>query len=62
MSDDSYITIRKEGKEWVGYYQFGSGDREQYDHSTFRVASLKKAIIQAQEEDTEYGYRFIGLE
>ena len=61
MSADNYITIRKEGRKWVGYHQSASTDEEQYNRPMFIATSLKKAIIAAQEEWTEYGYRIIGL-
>ena len=61
MSADNYITIRKEGKMWVGYDQSASAEEESYDYPVFKATSLKKAIILAQAEYTEYGYRVSGL-
>lgn len=61
MSSDNFIVIRKEGRKWVGYHQFASADEQQYDRPLFQTTSLKKAIIRAQEEETEYGYVVEGL-
>ena len=59
MSADNYITIVKEGDEYVGYHRFASDD----DRGTvyFRVGTIEEAIMAAQSEYTEYGYRFENL-
>lgn len=62
MSADDYIAIRKEGEKYIGYHQSASADEEQYDYPMFKATSLKEAIILAQAEWTEYGYRFVNLE
>ena len=58
MSADNYILIRKEDTQWVGYMQCASIEEDNYDNQLFRTEVLENAIIFAQEQDTEYGYRF----
>jgi len=49
------------GDKYVGYHQFASVDELQYDKLLFIAETVEEAVIFAQEEETEYGYRFINL-
>ena len=59
MSADNYVLVRKEKTHWVGYMQCASIEKANYDEQLFCTDMLEDAIILAQEQDTEYGYRFV---
>ena len=61
MSADNYISIRKEGRVFVGYMQCASADKEQYERPMFKADTVERAVRLAQEEYTEYGYHFVDL-
>lgn len=61
MSADNYITIRKEGKVFVGYMQFCLGEEDQYERALFMADTIERAVRLVQEEDIEYGYHFVDL-
>lgn len=61
MSADNYITIRKEGRVFVGYMQDCASTEEQYEQPIFKADTVERAVRLAQEEYTEYGYRFVDL-
>tara|TARA_Y100000310_G_scaffold70845_1_gene66605 strand:+ start:7182 stop:7388 length:207 start_codon:yes stop_codon:yes gene_type:complete len=58
MSADNYVLVRKENAQWVGYMQCASIEEASYDSQLFCTDTLEDAIILAQEENTEYGYKF----
>ena len=58
MSADNYVLVRKEDTNWVGYMQCASIEKADYANQLFYTDVLEDAIILAQEQDTEYGYRF----
>ena len=57
MSADNYILVRKEHTQWIGYMQSASSPIF-HDRKVFCTDTLEDAIILAQEEYTEYGYKF----
>ena len=59
MSADNYVLVRKEKTHWVGYMQCASIEETNYDEQLFCTDMLEDAIMLAQEQDTEYGYRFV---
>ena len=58
MSADNYVLVRKEDIQWVGYMQHASIEEVKYGEQLFCTDFLEDAILLAQEEDTEYGYKF----
>ena len=58
MSADNYLLIRKEDTDWVAYMECASIEEPSYASKIFNTNSIEKAIIQAQDVYTEYGYRF----
>ena len=59
MSADNYISIKREGKEYVGYMCCASIEDDDYiGTECFRVKTIRQAIKAAQAIHTEYGYRF----
>ena len=58
MSADNYLLIRKEDTDWVAYMECASIEEPCYASKIFNTNSIEKAIIQAQDVYTEYGYRF----
>ena len=57
MSADNYVLVRKENAQWIGYMQSASSPIF-HDKRVFCTDTLEDAIILAQEENTEYGYKF----
>ena len=57
MSADNYILVRKENAQWIGYMQSASSPIF-HDERVFSTNTLEEAIVLAQEENTEYGYKF----
>ena len=58
MSVENYLLIRKEDSNWVAYMEFVSIEEPSYSSEEFVTDTLEEAIILAQEQDTEYGYKF----
>jgi len=58
MSADNYLLIRKEDSNWVAYMELASMEEPSYRSKIFVTDTLVDVILQAQEIDTEYGYKF----
>ena len=58
MSANTYLLIRKEDSNWVAYMELVSMEEPSYSSEVFVADTLREVIIQAQEIDTEYGYKF----
>jgi len=58
MSANSYVLVKKENAQWIGYMQCTSDRTYCYHNKLFCTDVLEDAIILAQDIDTEYGYKF----
>lgn len=66
MSSDDIILIVKRRNKFKGYWISAEFDYKIKDllklTPKFVVGTIEEAILKAQEEHTEYGYRFVNLE